>query len=84
MDLPHCAKLNQFMAKAKHPDTYKQNRIADKIMEWGNLVFIGLVISQAINGLETYNGGLVLVGILGMAGAYITAFFLMTGGEHDD
>ena len=48
-------------------------------MDWGNLVFVGLVITQAFSGIPlTFVRA--LVGSLCLAGAYWFAIRLMKGG----
>ena len=58
----------------------QRGRIAEKIMEWGNLVFAGLVIAQIVPGMSLFNPILMLIGIVSLAGAYGLAYGLMKGG----
>ncbi len=67
------------MGKRLNPD--QRGRVAEKIMEWGNLVFAGLVIAQIVPGALALNIGLTLVGVACMTAAYGLAFRLMKGGE---
>ncbi len=60
----------------------KNNRdiFAEKTMDWGNLVFVGLVIGQLVPGSSPFRLALFILGVLGMAGAYAFAYFLLKGG----
>jgi hypothetical protein len=58
----------------------QRGRIGEKLMEWGNLLFVGLVIGQLVPGINKLQLGLMMFGVAGMAGAYATAYFLMKGG----
>ena len=51
--------------------------VADKIMDWGNLVFTGLVIGQLVPGTSPFRWVLLVLGILGITGAYTTAYFML-------
>ena len=51
--------------------------VADKIMDWGNLVFTGLVIGQLVPGTSPFRWVLFLLGVLGITGAYTTAYFML-------
>lgn len=62
------------MAKRLTKD--ERGRVAEKIMEWGNLVFAGLVIGQFISG-SGVNYVLTFFGIMGMAVGYVGAVLLM-------
>ena len=57
--------------------------IAEKIMDWGNLVFTGLVIAQLVPGTTPFQWQFFLVGLFGVVTAYISGILLMTmkGGE---
>lgn len=59
----------------------QRGRIAEKTMEWGNLVFAGLVVAQMVPGTGPFRSVMVLVGIVSMAGAYALAYLLMKGGD---
>lgn len=65
---------------AKRLTSDQRGRIAEKIMEWGNLVFAGLVIAQLVPGIGAFRLSMVLVGLISMAGAYLMAIILMKGG----
>ncbi len=56
----------------------QRNRQAEKIMEWGNLVFLGLVVTQVLS--NTIDLPAALVGIIVFAGAYFIAEQIMKGG----
>ena len=55
--------------------------VAEKVMDWGNLVFTGLVIGQLVPGSNPVRWFLFSLGILCMAGAYAIAYYLMKGGK---
>jgi len=52
---------------------------AEKIMDWGNLLFVGLVIGQFVPGANPIRWGLLLFGICGCGGAYIVANQIVKG-----
>lgn len=58
----------------------QRGRVAEKIMEWGNLVFAGLVIGQFVSG-QSVNALMTIVGIIGMLLAYLAAIVFMRGGR---
>jgi hypothetical protein len=60
----------------------QKDLVASKIMEWGNLVFIGLVIAQLVPVFpETrMNYLLIILGLLTVGGAYFFAWQIMKGG----
>ena len=51
--------------------------VAEKIMNWGNLVFTGLAIGQLEPGTNPFRWMLFLLGVIGIIGAYITAYKIM-------
>jgi hypothetical protein len=51
--------------------------VAEKIMDWGNLVFTGLVIAQFVPGTDPFQWLFFLVGLLGIVTAYISGILLM-------
>jgi len=53
--------------------------IADKLMVWANLVFAGLVVSQAF--ANRFDGSVAFAGVVMFSGAYLLAYVLMRGGE---
>lgn len=55
----------------------QSNLLAEKIMEWGNLVFTGLVIAQFVPGTNSVQWTFFLVGCLGIGMAYLSGIFLM-------
>lgn len=62
--------------------TLKQRQLfAEKVMEWGNLVFVGLVIAQFVPGTTPFRFGLLIAGLLNFLGAYWIAFYVTKGGE---
>ncbi len=58
----------------------QRGRVAEKIMEWGNLVFAGLVIGQFVAGKEI-NLLLFVLGACGIIIAYCIALLVMLRGE---
>lgn len=61
-------------------NTKRRGVFAEKTMDWGNLVFVGLVIGQLVPGTSPFRLALFILGVLGMAGAYALAYFLLKGG----
>ncbi len=61
----------------------QRNVIAEKLMDWGNLVFTGLVVAQFVPGVASFHWSFFFLGLLGIVMAYITGIFLMKmrGGE---
>ena len=57
----------------------QRSLIADKVMDWGNYMFVGMVIGQLVPGTSQLQIGLYLLGILGIGSAYIMGFWLMKG-----
>jgi hypothetical protein len=57
--------------------------VAEKIMDWGNLVFTGLVIAQLVPGSTPFQWLFFFAGSFGVVTAYISGILLMTakGGE---
>jgi len=51
--------------------------VAEKVMDWGNLVFAGLVIGQLVPGTNPLRWTLFLLGVIAIIGAYITAYKMM-------
>ncbi|PIS18131.1 hypothetical protein COW38_04540 [Candidatus Collierbacteria bacterium CG17_big_fil_post_rev_8_21_14_2_50_45_7] len=50
---------------------------AEKIMDWGNLAFVGLVIGQLVPGTNQVKSTLLLFGFLGILLAYSIAYLLL-------
>ncbi len=50
---------------------------AEKIMDWGNLIFIGLVIGQLIPGTNQVKSTLLIFGFIGILLAYAFAYILL-------
>jgi len=57
----------------------QRGRVAEKVMEWGNLVFAGLVIGQFVAGKEI-NLLLFVLGACGIIIAYCIALLVMLRG----
>jgi ABC-type Fe3+-siderophore transport system permease subunit len=51
--------------------------VAEKFMEWGNLVFVGLVIGQLVPGTASFRWWLFIAGLLGMGLAYLVGVLLL-------
>ena len=56
----------------------QRNTVAGKIMEWGNLLFAGLVVSQGLS--QSINYSATLLGTVGLLFAYFLASRVMRGG----
>ena len=68
------------MAKRKRLRTQQRERFAEKLMEWGNLVFTGLVIAQIVPGTGPFRLGIAAAGVFAMVVAYLLAYYIMKGG----
>lgn len=55
-------------------------KVADKIMELGNLIFIGLVVSQVFSG-QKFNPVIAVLGFFIIIIAYAVAIWLLKGGR---
>lgn len=55
----------------------QRTEVASKVMDWGNFVFVGLVISQIVPG-PTRSLVIEFAGVITFAGAYTFAHWLMT------
>lgn len=71
------------MAIRRRLTNEQKGRIAEKLMEWGNLVFVGLVIGQLVPGTGQLRLSLMIAGISIMIVAFIAAYLFMTGGESE-
>lgn len=62
----------------------QRQRLAEKIMDWGNLVFTGLAIAQFVPGVNFNLQTIILVifGYLSLIAAYSIALKVMKGGDH--
>ena len=58
----------------------QREKFAEKLMEWGNLVFAGLVIAQIVPVTGSFRLGIAVAGVLVMAVAYMVAYYIMKGG----
>ena len=58
----------------------QRGRVAEKVMEWGNLVFVGLVIAQFVPGTEHIQLGIIFAGLVSIITAYIFAYKILKGG----
>ena len=54
---------------------------AEKFMEWGNLVFTGLVIAQIVLATGSFRIWIAVAGVFVMAVAYAVAYHILRGGE---
>ena len=71
------------MQMAKKLSIAQRGAIAEKIMNWGNLVFTGLVIAQLVPGADSLHWQFISAGILGIVIAYSIGILLIEtkGGE---
>ena len=58
----------------------QRGRVAEKIMELGNLIFLALVIAQIVPGTGPFRFSMALTGIITLAVAYFAAYLVMRGG----
>jgi hypothetical protein len=58
----------------------QRGRVAEKIMELGNLAFVGLILGQALAG-RPFDFRLATIGAVGILIAYFVALRIMRGGE---
>ena len=64
------------------PLTKDQRKVfAEKIMEWGNLVFVGLVVAQIVPGTGLFRLKAAIAGFFYIVVAYIVSYLIMRGGE---
>lgn len=68
------------MAKRKRLTTQQRGKFAEKFMEWGNLVFAGLVIAQIIPGTGSFRLGIAVAGVIVTSVAYLLAYYIMKEG----
>ncbi len=63
----------------------QRNVLAGQLMDWGNLVFTGLVIAQFVPGAISFQWLFIFAGTLVMVIAYISGILLMKtkGGEKE-
>lgn len=59
----------------------QRGRFAEKLMDWGNLVFVGLVIGQIVPGTAQFRFSMFFLGIVCIVAAYLTSYYLTLGGE---
>lgn len=65
---------------AKRLSADQRQSAAEKFMEWGNLVFAGLVIAQVLS-QDAFDFRVAVLGTVLFAFAYGMAFRYMRGGE---
>ena len=58
----------------------QRERFAEKIMDWGNLVFVGTAITQVFEGFPL-TVVRVFMGTAALIGAYWFAYWLTQGGD---
>ena len=58
----------------------QKNKFAEKFMDWGNIVFAGLVIAQIVPGNGGFRASIAIGGILNLIFSYLTAYVIMKGG----
>jgi hypothetical protein len=69
------------MATTDQKLSERRRVFAEKIIDWGNLVFAGLVIGQLVPGTGEFRFLLLLGGIINFFTSYLVAYMLMGGGE---
>ena len=67
------------MAKPLTED--QRGRVAEKIMEGGNLVFVALAVGQIVPGTVPFRLGIAVSGVVVLAIAYLVAIYIMKGGR---
>lgn len=67
------------MAKSTGMNQAQRGKFAEKLMEWGNLTFVGLVIGQLVPGTAPFRLSMVFAGVMSMGLAYAVAYYLMQG-----
>lgn len=55
----------------------QKSRFAEKIMDWGNLFFAGLVLAQFVPKISEFNWILLLIGAIGLVISYSLAYHIM-------
>ncbi len=63
----------------KNRDYDRKGRIAEKIMELGNLIFLSMAVTQIF--LDKPNLIIAVIGSIILVGAYFTANHIMKGGS---
>lgn len=66
---------------ARRTRTKRLELFSEKLMDWGNLVFIGSVIGQLVPKVAPIQWGLFFFGVCGIIIAYSIALQLMKGGR---
>ena len=51
--------------------------IAEKLMDWGNLLFTGLAIAQFVPGGAAFQWWLFIIGVMGFGLAYLIGIVIM-------
>ena len=67
------------MVKQLKPE--QRDRVAGKLMGWGNLVFVGLVVAQIVPATNNFRLGVAFAGFSCIATAYFFAFLILRGGD---
>ncbi len=57
----------------------QRGKFAEKIMDWGNIVFAGLVIAQIVPGVASFRSSVAVFGVMNLLGAYLLAYAIMKG-----
>ena len=60
--------------------TAQRHKVAEKIMDWGNLAFFGVALTEAFTTIPLTVIRLT-IGATALIGAYLTAYWLMRGGD---
>ena len=58
----------------------QRGRVAEKIMELGNLVFAGLILGQVLSA-DQFDFRLAMIGVGGAISTYFVSLLIMKGGE---
>lgn len=64
------------MASKRHLTQTQREKFAEKLMEWGNLTFAGLVVGQLVPGTGPFRLNMIFAGITNMVLAYGVAYYL--------
>ena len=67
------------MVKQLKPE--QRDRVAEKLMDWGNLVFVVLAVAQIVPATNNFRLGAAFAGFLCIAAAYFSAFLILRGGD---
>lgn len=57
----------------------QRGKFAEKLMEWGILVFVGLIVAQVTPGTGPFRLGAAIAGLVTFMSAYLAAYAIMKG-----